>query len=363
MSAHEVGVVYLARHADGVAAHERFARSYARIPAGMPHELIVIFKGFEREHDLEAARLTFTDMPHIAVELPDVGFDIGAYAETGRRVGHEYLVFLNTHSEIVAPGWLAHLHRHATRQAIGVVGAMGSYESIRSTVLLLRSAIWESIGVGKRYDRWLAHYFDFVLQQYHPSWYRPSGDVIEPAAGAPGALARLLRSAARARRRAWFDRTGTALIWRGSAPFDYMRFPAFPNPHLRSNAFMMGRERFLQLDLPAIPEKFDTSLFESGPNSMVAQLRVRNLGALVVSADGTAYEVADWWRSGTFRSGDQRNLLVADNHTRAFAAMTAGGRATHAWTTWGAFGGAEPEHFPALGVPFPRAALDVRGPG
>lgn len=362
MSTNKVGVVYLARHADGIDAFQRFARSYALLPAGMPHDLIVIYKGFEREEDSETARVAFDGLPHIAVCIPDVGFDIGAYIEASRRVAHDYLAFLNTHTEIAAPNWLSHLYRHASREEVGVAGAMGSYESIRSTALLLRNAIWNSIGVGKRYDRWLAHYFDFVLHQYHPGWYGPSGAVIEPFAGPPGPVARLLRSVARMRRRAWFDAGGTALIWRGSTPFDYMQFPAFPNPHLRSNGFMMQRERFLEFNLPPTPGKFDTSLFESGPDSMTARLRARNLGVVVVGADGAAYGVAKWWRSNTFRNGDQRNLLVADNHTRAFSAMSPGGRATHAWITWGGFGGPEPEHFPALGVSFAKANLDMRQP-
>ena len=359
MSTNEIGVVYLARHADGIAAFRRFARSYAHLPAGVAHDLIVIYKGFKRAKDAEAARAAFDGLPHVAIAVPDVGFDIGAYAEASRRVTHEYLAFFNTHTEILVPNWLAHLHGHASRTDFGAVGTMGSYESIRSTVLLLRSAIWKSVGVGKRYDRWLAHYFDFVLRQYHPGWYGPSGDVLEPIVTPPGRVARLLQTLARKYRRASFDAAGTALIWRGAPSFDFMQFPAFPNPHLRSNGFMMRRERFLGFDLPSIPSKFETSLFESGADSMTARLRARNLEVVVVGADGTAYGIADWWRSNTFRCGDQRNLLVADNHTRAFAEMSPGGRATHAWSTWGSFCGREPEHFPDLGVPFPMASLDA----
>lgn len=363
MSTNEIGVVYLARHADGITAFRRFARSYGQLPAGVAHDLVVIYKGFNCAKDADAARAVFEGLSHIAISVPDVGFDIGAYAEASRRVSHEYLAFLNTHTEILAPNWLSHLHAHAVRADTGAVGAMGSYESIRSTVLLLRAAIWSSIGVGKRYDRWLAHYFDFVLRQHHPNWYSPSGHVLEPVVTPPGWVARLAGILARKYRRASFDAGGTALIWRGAPPFDFMQFPAFPNPHLRTNGFMMRRERFLGLDLPSTPSKFETSLFESGPDSMTARLRARNLNVVVVGADGVAYGIADWWRSNTFRCGDQRNLLVADNHTRAFAEMSPGGRATLAWTTWGSFRGRAPEHFPDLGVPFPTATLgtvDVR---
>ncbi len=363
MSEASAGAIYLARHADGIAACQRFARSYARHPAGMPHDLVVIYKGFEQPADLMAARAAFDGLPHIEIGLPDVGFDLGAYAQASRQLGQDYLVFLNTHSEIAAPNWLAQLFRCASRDDVGIAGSMGSYESIRNTVLLFRNAIWESIGAGKHYDRWLAYYFDFVLSQYHADWYGPSGEVRAPRPGPAGPFARLLRIAARARRRAWFEKAGTAPIWRGSIPFDCMRFPAFPNPHIRSNGFMMRRARFLQLGLPSTPEKFDTSLFESGPDSMTARLRAQGLRVAVVGADGEQHEVADWWRSGTFRQGDQRNLLFADNHTRAFAAMSPGGRATHQRTTWGDFLGPAPEHFPGLGVLFPKGDFGTRAAG
>jgi hypothetical protein len=350
-----VGAVYLAREAEGIDALRRFARSYARFPAGMPHDLIVVFKGFENGERLDAARAALGGLPHTEIRLPDVGFDLGAYQETCRRVPHDFLAFFNTHAEMAAPNWLAHLYRYASQSGVGIAGATGSYESIRSTVLLLRNAIWRSIGVGRRYDRWLAYYFDFVLSRYHPGWYGPAGEVREPAAGPPNPIERLAGAAARALRHGWFSRGGTTLIWPGAPRFDYMQFPPFPNAHIRTNAFMTRRSQFLQLELPATPGKFDTSLFESGPAGMTATLRGRGLDAIVVGGDGRGYGVADWWRSGAFRLGDQGNLLVVDNHSRAFASLSPGGRATHEIITWGEYRGALPETFPDLGVRFPIA--------
>jgi hypothetical protein len=350
-----VGAVYLAREAEGIPAFRRFARSYAQFPAGTPHELIVVFKGFENVERLDAARAAFGGLPHTEIRLPDVGFDIGAYQETCRRVPHEFLAFFNTHTEIAAPNWLAHLLRHASQPGAGIAGAMGSYESIRSTVLLLRNAIWQSVGVGRRYDRWHAYYFDFLLSRYHPGWFRPTGEVREPLAGPPTAIGRLAGAAARALRQGWFSKGGTTLIWPGAPRFDHMQFPTFPNPHIRTNGFMMRRSQFLQFDLPATPGKFDTNLFESGPDSLTARLRGLGLDAIVVGRDGGGYGIADWWRSGTFRLGDQGNLLAADNHSRAFASLSPGGRATHEIITWGDFRGAPPETFPDLGIRFPVA--------
>jgi hypothetical protein len=43
------------------------------------------------------------------------------------------------------------------------------------------------------------------------------------------------------------------------------------------------------------------------------------LQILVVGRDGRAYEKENWFRSNTFRTGDQENLLVADNQTTEYA--------------------------------------------
>ena len=354
-----IGVVFLARNADGPNALQRFANSYRQFNAGIEHELLVVYKGFKSKNELRQAQLLFADIPHKPVELPDVGFDIGAYLETSRRSSHEYLLFLNTHSEIVAPGWLTRLFQFASRDKVGATGAMGSYESIRDTVALLRKAIWRSIGVGRQYDRQLAYYFDFVLKQYHPTWYNPSGDVVPPSESVRGPSRKLVILGARALRYPWFTRKGTALIWPGAVAFNYRQFPSFPNPHIRSNGFMVRRDRFLQLGIPPNPTKIDTSLFESGPESMTSRLRKAGLATLVVGRNGEAYDVGDWWQSGTFRLGRQDNLLIADNHTRAFSDMSNGARVTHERTTWGDFLQAPPDDYPDLGVAFPNRLADL----
>jgi hypothetical protein len=225
--------------------------------------------------------------------------------------------------------------------------------------LLLRKVIWQCVGVGSSYDEKLAFYFDFVLRQHHPKWYTPYGILVPPAIRKRGIFRKAIIAGARALRHRWFIRNGTALIWPGAPPFDFQQFPAFPNPHIRSNGFMIRRERLLNLESAATPTKMDASLFESGVNSLTARVRRDGLAAIVVGRDGNGYDVPDWWKSGTFRLGDQRNLLIADNHTRAFEAMSQGARAAHARITWGDYLGPGPEDFPNLGYGFRRAALSA----
>lgn len=342
-------VVYLARNADGIAALRRFAESYRAHSSGLAHDLVVLYKGFRQIAELKEAENAFHGVEHRGIQLLDTGFDVGAYFECAKRIQNDYLVFLNTHSQIAACEWLTALWRYASKEGVGVAAAMGSFESLRDTVGILKDVIWRCMGVGKNYDQDLARYFDFLLRRHHRKWYSPTGAVIEPKHSKPGQSGRLALQATRILRYPWFALRGTALIWPGAPRFDVRQFPRFPNPHVRSNGFMIRRDRWLQLDF-APRQKIDTSLFESGPQSLTASLRKSGLATVVVGRDGRGYDIPEWPRSQTFRLGDQGNLLVHDNHTRAFETMSAGARVAHAWMTWGDCLGPLPPDFPDLGV-------------
>ena len=96
-------------------------------------------------------------------------------------------------------------------------------------------------------------------------------------------------------------------------------YPTFPNPHIRTNAFLIGRELLLSLDLPHVRRKSDAMRFESGKNGLTRQLVARGLRPLLVDRHGKSYEVADWDDTEIFWRGNQRDLLVADNQTEHFA--------------------------------------------
>jgi hypothetical protein len=322
----------------------------------LSHDLVVVFKGFDQQKDLQEARNIFEGIDYRGLEVPDVGFDIGAYFEAAQRVANRHLVFLNTHSEISSQDWLSALSRHGFEEGVGVAGTMGSYESLRDTVLILQEVIRRNIGVGGHHDRNVAYYFDFVLRARHRRWYSPAGDVIAPRPRRFAQLSKPASLAARLVGRPWLALRGTASIWPGAPRFDAQQFPRFPNAHVRSNAFMIRRDRWLQLAFRP-RRKVDTSLFESGPQSLTVRLRSSGLAALVVGADGRGYDVGDWPRSRTFRLGDQANLLVHDNHTRAFEAMSPGARVTHAWMTWGDYLDTVPADFPDLGFSLAQGAF------
>ena len=307
---------------------------------------------------MEAARRQFAGLSHAGIELDDTGFDIGSYLETCRRVSHDHIFFLNTHSELIAPGWLSHIFTHAAREGRGLVGTMGSYESIFDTVRYLESVIRSSLTAKGELAERLAYYFDFILPRFRPDWY----GVGSLGYGA-GTVLRRLKALFRAKPRQPAEDPlqglrGAALIWPGAPDLDFEQFPPFPNPHIRSNGFMVPRTRLLSSGVTGIVSKSDANAFESGRKSLTAQFRRAGLATIVVGADGRSYGVADWWRSGTFRLGEQLNLMISDNHTRAFTGMSKAAAIVQSRLTWGDYLGPAPDDFPKLGHEFCVGSLD-----
>ena len=112
-------------------------------------------------------------------------------------------------------------------------------------------------------------------------------------------------------------------------------FPRFPNPHIRTNGFMLATDLMLDLGWPRGRGKRRVLALESGRNSITRQVQARGLRAVVVGRDRRIYESDEWQRSATFRSGGQTNLLIADNRTRQYAEACSAARAQLETFAWG----------------------------
>jgi hypothetical protein len=111
----------------------------------------------------------------------------------------------------------------------------------------------------------------------------------------------------------------------------------FPNPHLRTNGFALERQLLIDLDWPTGLTKLEAVALEGGSRSLTRQVRERGLETLVVGRDGAGYPPERWRQSATFRSGEQANLLLADNRTRHYqdaGPLTRRGLAWLAWRRW-----------------------------
>jgi hypothetical protein len=274
----DIEVVHLVWAAAGLEPFRRFLSSYREYPGGLDHGLVILYNGFSADA-LGEHRALLDGIPHRELRLPFMARDLRAYVWAAERCSARHLCFINSYSTLLAGGWLRALNGYLVRPGVGAAGATGSWESFYSNYLRRLKELG-----------------------------RPSS---------PLAWARHVNRLRKLRRyRANFD-------------------PA-PNPHLRSNAFMIERSRWLSLERSSLKTKWQTWLFESGKRSMTAQLSESGLKVYVVGRDGEAYAQDRWPLSGTFRLGNQENLLVADNRTRQYDEADEDGRRYMREIAWGA---------------------------
>jgi len=95
-------------------------------------------------------------------------------------------------------------------------------------------------------------------------------------------------------------------------------FPAYPNYHIRSNAFMLARHDYLKMleDRP-LDTKLQAYQIEAGLLSLTRMIQATGREAVVVGRQGEVNQ-QKLWKAGIFRSGCQQNLLLADNQTRQY---------------------------------------------
>jgi hypothetical protein len=258
----DLEVVHLVWKPAGIEPFRAFLDSYREHPAGVDHDLIVLFNGF-RGDDLDQHRALLTGIRHRELRVPRPVIDLEAYFWAASHTEGRLLCFVNSYSIVLAPGWLRMLHEQATRPDVAAAGATGSWESFYSNYLLRI----KELGRPRSPVEWVLH------------------------------LNRLRK------------------LRRYKANFN----PA-PNPHLRSNAFTIERERWLGVRPGSLRTKWATWLFESGKQGLTPRLRAHAGEVVVVGRDGRGYTADEWAKSNTFRSGDQVNLLVSDNRTRQYAA-------------------------------------------
>jgi len=247
-----VAVIYLVWAPYGVRPVENFVQSYIQHPAGLPHDLVVVYSGFGNsdvrissfEHVLET-------IPHKVLYMAQSQIDLESYFAAAKCLDYEYFCFLNSRSRILAGNWLAFMYSHARMPGVGIVGATGSYES--------------TFSVKPRPGRWL-------------------------------------------------------------------HFPRFPNPHIRTTAFMMSAANIHRLRLPHSLSRPGALRLESGRSGITRQLLDSGLTALIIGKDGHGYDVRDWPSSKTFRQGEQENLLVADGRTDEY--LAGGERERKTWNRW-----------------------------
>ena len=290
-------VVHLVRRGNAAQLFEAFMSSYEREAAGHDHELVLLLKGFESPAELEPYRRRAGQLVGREVQVDDSGGDLAAYLAAARQLPHDRLLLLNSHATIASPDWLGLLSGGLDDPGTGMVGATGSWASNRSLLL------WR-LGLPNGYRTALADRRD---------------------------LSATLGSIEGGTTRTRSGRLMTLVY----GPVTLAGYPGFPAPHVRTNGFLIDREVLLSMRFGGLRTKRLAHRFEAGRASFTNQLARRGLTPRVVCCDGRALAPPDWPDANVFWQGDQRNLLIADNQTRAYDGATAAGRDALARLAWG----------------------------
>ena len=294
----ELCLVHLARAGNGIEPFKRFLDSYRDNPGGIEHDLLIVFKGFERPEHAEAYRKLLAPFDYLSLEISDEGFDITAYFKAVEHYSKEYryFCFLNSFSAILDPEWLKKLHDHVLRSGVGLAGATGSWRShsrsISDVPILARYVTEQHCEHHNITERWKSAVIFFIAA------IRLAGSIIRQQ-------------------------------------FGRQAYRRFPNYHIRTNAFMISGSLMLEIGCNPIRSKEDAYQYESGIDGLSMQVVRRGLRLLVVGRNGTGYEMQEWNRSNTFCQDDQANLLVADNQTRQYQLGDPAKRKDLAYLAWG----------------------------
>jgi hypothetical protein len=296
-----IAVVHLVWGPLGTTSLRDFVASYRRSEAGVEHELVVLFNGVG-DDQLPAFEAELEGVAHRPLRLAEPVQDLAAYRQAVALLDHRRICVLNSHSRIRAAGWLSALEAALSSRGVGLVGASGSWASMRSYALYhvgLPSA-YQSVWPDRR----------ATLEQFRALDQERTGVPVER-----GVLRHL----------------HTARALAGMT----IGFPSFPAEHLRTNAFMAERQLLAHALRRSPRRKVDAHRMESGVNGLTRRVQKSGLRAVVVDRFARSFEVEEWPDSETFWQGEQGGLLVADNQTEDYQRASPTRRRLLAGYAWG----------------------------
>ena len=102
---------------------------------------------------------------------------------------------------------------------------------------------------------------------------------------------------------------------------NFVDFSLFPNPHIRSNCFMLSAKDLLSLKKTKKYrfKKKSTWIDESGRSGMTNQLLKRNFDIFVVNRDNKKFDIKNFKESETYAYKNQFKLIISDKFTRQYA--------------------------------------------
>jgi hypothetical protein len=299
----DLSVVFLMWIPYGIDYMISFLNSYQEFPAGADHNLVILFNGYQNEDDLQKYHefLKARNIPYDFL-LQKNGQDILAYKAAAGKLSTKYILFFNTYSKILAKNWALYYLTAIKKNNVGFVGATGSWQSRADYGINRVKWIFSN---EKKIKENIPYYVSKQISIGHQSF------TIHP-------------------------RVSLFLSFINSLK-DIFHFPFSPNPHLRTNAFIVDRIFWLGLEFNSLNSKRDAHLMESGKSSFTRQMLKKQKEVLVINKHGTVFSISSWNISKTLWCDDQEDLLVSDNFTNQYNAQSRIEKQAMSKSIWGSF--------------------------
>ena len=355
----KIGLVYLNRKAEGLLPVKRFIESYKNFNSGVEHIFITVYKGFESE-EKRLSEDIFKEIETRQLDVSDDMTDINAYLIAAKSFPDiDIFCFLNTFSEIVCNNWLLFLSDALLTENVGIAGATVSYESLLNSCRLISKVLWLMNNDFLKYDAKIYSYFKTIIDQQQPNWrLKKSFFSWLPCLSNQTAGYHQLQKYDFMFEDYW------KILTAHDGVYEFLKdIPPFPNPHVRSNGFVIRRTHLVEyFGNSGVISKQESYLFESGVDGLTRKFLKNKMRAVVVNNSGNIYDVDRWLFSKTFRLEGQENLLIQDNQTRNFQKLNIDEKYIYKLMTWGASSDESPNEDFSFGIAFDKGNdLNERG--
>lgn len=109
---------------------KNFFNTYKKFQAGIDYSLIIIAKNWTDKNLYSQLCSMAKEYKAKIIDLPDDGWDIGAYYRVAKILKSQYILFLGSSTLIMSNNWLSKLYSPFIKdKSIQLVGAMGSLEA------------------------------------------------------------------------------------------------------------------------------------------------------------------------------------------------------------------------------------------
>lgn len=248
-------VVYLCYYKNNFTHVNNFISNYKKYKSGIKHNLLICFKNLDHEKIIFLKK-KFKKIKYNFVIDNFGDFDIGSYFRLAKKFNEKDLFFIGSYSYPVINNWLKIIYKNFSNNTL--ISSAGSYQSLTS----------DAFNNSYRYNK--NFIFNFFLQ------------II------------------------FFFK-------------NIIYFPIFPNPHVRTNCFLIKAKDLLKYPYKLnYKRKFHCWQFESGRLSLTNFLKKKRFNIIVVNSDGNIFNKNSWKYSGTYFYKKQKNIIIRDKHTDLF---------------------------------------------